>query len=257
MSIQPSASNSHPPFTLLYQDHALVVIDKPSGWLVHKSEIDRHETRIVVQALRNQLNAYVYPAHRLDKGTSGCLVVALSSAGASSLGKQFEEHSVDKTYLAVARGYMPDEGLIDHPLSKLVDERSFNPDASVQTQQTAQQAQTQFKTLATVELPIAVEGFSTSRYSLVQLKPFTGRQHQLRRHLKHVSHPIIGDSTYGRGRHNRMFADRYGESRLLLACTQMGFLHPESGLWIQVRAPLNGVFAKVISDLFGQRFLDV
>ena len=244
-------ANHH--FSILYQDDSLVVIDKPSGWLVHRSEIDRHETRIVVQALRNQLGRHVFPAHRLDKGTSGCLLVCFSSETASALGKQFEASTVKKAYLAVVRGYMDEEGFIDQALEKIRDDRDTTPHAN---QRVFQQARTDFRRLAQVELPIEVEGFPSSRYSLVQLQPQTGRQHQIRRHLKHLSHPIIGDSTYGRGRHNRMFAERYGEGRLLLACTYLAFSHPVSNEPMEVRCPLGGVFERVVSDLFGERLLD-
>ncbi len=205
---------------VLYRDEFLVVIDKPAGLLVHRSPIDRHETRFAVQLLRDQLGRRVYPVHRLDKGTSGALAFALSRDVARDMALQFAGREVAKTYHAIVRGWPEPTGEIAHALPAVQDDMlgplSTSPRDSL----------TRFKTLATVELPVRVDRYPTSRYALVQLEPLTGRRHQLRRHLAHASHPIIGDSTYGKGRHNRLFAERFGSQRLLLACSQLQFLHP-------------------------------
>lgn len=215
---------------ILYQDDAVVVVNKPSGLLVHRSPIDRRETRFAVQWLRDQLGRRVYPAHRLDKGTSGALAFALDPQNARALAGQFAGQQVRKTYLAIVRGWPAAAGVIDHPLDAVQDDYA-------RVAQTGPKAcRTRFRTLATVELPVRVDRYPSSRYALVELEPETGRRHQLRRHLAHLSHPIIGDSTYGKGRHNRLFAERYGVRRLLLACVALEFTHPVSGSGIRVEA---------------------
>jgi tRNA pseudouridine65 synthase len=215
---------------ILHQDDALVVIDKPSGLLVHRSPIDRHETRFAVQLLRRQLGRRVYPVHRLDKGTSGALAFALSPATAAELAGQFASREVRKVYHAIVRGWPAASGVIDHPLAAVRDAYAPGDGASPQPCRTA------YRSLATVELPVRVDRYPTSRYALVELEPETGRRHQLRRHLAHVSHPIIGDSTYGKGRHNRLFAERFGVRRLLLACVCLEFRHPVTGRTVVVTA---------------------
>jgi len=230
---------------ILFQDDRLVAIHKPSGLLVHRSELDRHETRFAVQLLRDQLGRHVYPAHRLDRGTSGVLLFALDRDTARIVGGQFERQEVAKTYLAVVRGHPPESGHIDHPLSRRRDDAEWvGKDASDE----AQPAVTDFRRLATCELPHAVDRYPTSRYALVELYPQTGRRHQLRRHLKHISHPIIGDATFGKGRHNRLFQTLFGCTRMLLACTRLQLTHPD-GSPLDIRAPLEGDFARVLAAL--------
>lgn len=231
---------------ILYRDEYIVAIDKPSGLLVHRSELDRHETRFAVQMLRDQIGQRVWAAHRLDRGTSGILLFALSPEMAGRLGRQFEAGSVDKRYLAVVRGHPPENGRIDHPLQRQRDAREFvGPDSS----EAPQDALTRYRRLADIELPFAVDRYPSSRYALLELEPLTGRRHQLRRHLKHIAHPIIGDATYGKGRHNRFFAERFGCRRLLLACTELAFDHPASGDRLKIKAPVSGEFAATLAQL--------
>lgn len=228
--------------TVLYRDERLVVIDKPSGWLVHRSNLDRHETRILVQALRDQIGRRVYPAHRLDKGTSGVMLFALDPEAAQNLAGQFEHHEVRKRYLAIVRGWPPASGTIDHPLSReqeaYTDGNSDNP----------RPALTDYCRLASADFPIAVDKYPTSRYALVALEPHTGRRHQLRRHMKHIAHPIIGDAMHGKGIHNRFFQTQFGCDRLLLACTDIRFRHPDDDRTIHIHAPVGDQFAAVISE---------
>ena len=231
---------------IIYQDERVVAIHKPSGLLVHRSELDRHETRFAVQLLRDQLGRHVYPAHRLDRGTSGVLVFALDKETARSLGGQFERQEVVKTYLAVVRGHPPEAGRIDHALSRRRDDAEWIGERSTDE---AQPAVTDFRRLATCELPHQVDRYPTSRYALVELTPHTGRRHQLRRHLKHLAHPIIGDATFGKGRHNRLFQQLFGCHRMLLACTRMQLRHPVGGQRLDLRAPPDGEFAVVLAAL--------
>ncbi|UCV12837.1 tRNA pseudouridine(65) synthase TruC [Dechloromonas denitrificans] len=231
---------------ILFRDQHLVVIDKPPGLLVHRSEIDRHETRFAIQILRDQIGQRVWPAHRLDRGTSGVLLFALDIETAGKLGRQFEAGIVDKRYLAVVRGIPPESGEIDHPLTRQRDSYEFKGENSSDEAQTAL---THYRRLASVELPFAVDRYPSSRYALVELLPVTGRRHQLRRHLKHIAHPIIGDATHGKGRHNRFFAEHFGANRLLLACTELSFDHPISGQRVNVKAPVSGEFATTLAQL--------
>ena len=239
---------------IIYRDEQLIAINKPAGLLVHRTVLDRHETRFAVQLLRDQIGQHVYPAHRLDRGTSGVLLFALDRAVARTLGEAFEAQRVDKTYLAVVRGHPPEAGRIDHALTRQYDDYEFRHAGSVAA---AQDAITDYRRLATTELAQRVDRYPTSRYALLELTPLTGRRHQLRRHLKHLAHPIIGDATYGKGRHNRLFQDLFGCHRLLLACLEMRLAHPVSGLPLTLRAPLAADFCDVLGKLgwgsFGER----
>lgn len=230
---------------ILYRDEAIVAINKPAGLLVHRSILDRHESRFAVQLLRDQIGHRVWPVHRLDRGTSGVLVFALDKVLAAAMGRQFELREVDKRYLAVVRGWPDEEGVIDHPLAVLRDEYELPLPGPSE----AQSARTAYRRLATVELPIAVDRYPTSRYALVELEPETGRRHQLRRHLKHISHPIIGDATHGKGVHNRMFAGHFGCHRMLLACVGMSLAHPLNGQALEFRARPAADFTAVTDAL--------
>jgi tRNA pseudouridine65 synthase len=226
-------AHHEPPLPILYRDDRLVAIHKPAGLLVHRTVLDRHETRFAVQLLRDQIGRHVWPTHRLDRGTSGVLLFALDRDTAASVGRQFEAGTVRKRYLAVVRGFPPESGMIDHALSREVDDAERTSHA---VPPLPQAARTRFRRLGTVELPIPVDRYPASRYSLLELEPLTGRRHQLRRHLKHISHPIIGDATYGKGNHNRGFTARFASHRLLLASVELCLAHPVSGLDLRVHA---------------------
>lgn len=214
---------------ILHHDAAMVVINKPSGLLVHRTALDRHETQFAVQLLRDQIGQRVWPVHRLDRGTSGVLVFALDAVSAHALAEQFAQHTPTKRYLVLVRGHPPASGEIDHALRRAddaVDPRGAREGAEPVE---LQPALTRYRTLATVELPVAVDRYPTSRYALVEALPLTGRTHQIRRHMNHIGHPVIGDSTHGKGVHNRYFASAWGANRLMLACVQMQLQHPVSG----------------------------
>lgn len=236
-----------PPLTILYRDDHLIAIDKPPGLLVHRSMIDRHETRFAIQLLRDQIGQRVYPLHRLDKPTSGVLLFSLDSDTARLMGEQFMGREIDKHYLTVVRGYSDEQGHINHPLKEQYDKMV---DGKVRQEKEAQSAITDYRRLATVELPHRVDRYPTSRYSLLALTPHTGRKHQLRRHMKHIDHPIIGDTTHGKSCHNRLFAEEFDCSRLLLAATELHFPHPYRDERCRVVAPVNGPFAALV-DRFG------
>lgn len=230
------------PLGLIYRDAHLLAVHKPAGLLVHRSPIDRHETEFALQYAR-ELNEgeHVYPVHRLDRPTSGLLLFARDPETASVLGQAFMAGAVRKTYQAVVRGWTPESGVIDVPLrDKAMDKRDTS-------EQVMREACTRYQRLATTELPVAIEGYASSRYSLVELYPETGRQHQLRRHLQHISHPIIGDTNYGRTRHNHFFAERFGAARLMLAATALSFQHPATGEAMTLTAQPEASFQRVLT----------
>jgi tRNA pseudouridine65 synthase len=219
---------------ILYQDDYLAAVDKPPGLLVHRTGLDAGETRFAMQMLRDQLGRPVWPVHRLDKGTSGVLLFALDAGTARVLGQALEaDAQVRKTYHAVVRGWPPAGGCIDHPLRRL-------PDDARDTRVQVQDAQTRYVTRGHYELPLPYAGFATTRCALVELQPLTGRRHQLRRHLKHIAHPIIGDATHGKGALNRALAGPLGLQRLWLHASRIEL----PALW----AGLPGVIEASLGD---------
>lgn len=228
---------------VIYRDDYLVAVNKPSGLLVHRSPIDRHETRFALQLVRDQIGQRVYPVHRLDKPTSGVLVFALSSEIARDVSEQIASHSIAKTYLAVVRGYCPEQGEVDHAIRDKPDRIA---DRNRSRERPAQDALTRYRCLATAEIPYEVDRYPQSRYSLVELKPLQGRKHQLRRHMKHLGHPIIGDAKYGKGLHNRFFQQHYHCHRLLLACVSMEISHPVEQKRLHLKAGLDESFSGLV-----------
>ncbi len=230
------------PLEILYRDDDIIAINKPSGLLVHKSPIDKYETRFALQVLRDQIGQYVYPVHRLDKPTSGVLLFALNSEVAQLMSLLFRSSEVQKEYIAVVRGYADDEMLIDHPLKQMLDTKEQKKLGNTKE---AQEAQTAYVRLATVELPYAVSRYPVARYSLLRLRPKTGRKHQLRRHMKHIFHPIVGDTKHGRGEHNRLYREKFECHRLLLHANRLEFIHPLNKKNIVIQAPLDEMFKKL------------
>lgn len=223
----------------LYQDEDLVLIDKAPGYHVHPPEDDYPVPRakICLYRVRDTLKQKIYPVHRLDVATSGLLLFAKSSEAASHLCQQFAAQSVRKTYWAVARGWTPEEGLIEIPLLS---------DSSGELLE----ARTRFHRLATVELPHAVgKRFPQARYSLLRVHPETGRFHQIRRHFNRLSHPLVGDGTHGDSHHNRFFREQLGLPGLCLRSARMELIHPRTGRKLLLRAPLTDKWRK-IQELF-------
>lgn len=231
---------------IIYQDEYLVAINKPSNLLVHRSWIDKNETRFAIQMLRDQIGQYVYPVHRLDKPTSGVLLFALDKETARALSQQMQEGIFKKEYLAVVRGYTDENGEIDYALKEVLDKMT---DAKARTDKEAQEAVTLYEKLDQVEIPFPVGRYETSRYTLLRLQPQTGRKHQLRRHMKHILHPIIGDTKYGRGEHNKFFRQAYDCHRLLLHASSLRILHPVMKKELLLEAGLDEVFKRTIKEL--------
>lgn len=234
---------------VLYRDDDLIAINKPAGLLVHRSPVDRRETRFALQILRDQIGQWVYPVHRLDKPTSGVLIFALNPKTAAILSQQFEQRQLYKHYLAIVRGWTPDEGLIDHPVRDDTDTK-----ASIE-RGPARSAISRYRRLARIELPCFVERYPHTRYSLVELFPKTGRRHQLRRHMKHIGHPIIGDAKHGKGVHNRFIAANYQVQGLLLSCIEMQLQHPCANNHLVIRATPGKPFQNLVHHFGWQQAL--
>lgn len=219
--------------TPLYEDEHLVAIDKPPGLLVHRTQLAAREGEAALQRLRDQLGRPVWPVHRLDRGTSGVLLFALSAAVASRLGAMFEQGALDKRYLALVRGWpQDDQGLIDHPLARDPELPSAG--------QPLLDAQTRWRVLQRLEWPIASDArFATTRVALLEAEPLQGRRHQIRRHLKHIAHPLLGDATHGKGPLNRAVAAFLGVNRLWLHARSLALRHPVDDAPLRIEAPID------------------
>ena len=221
----------------LYCDEQLAIVDKPAGLMVHDSKLARGETDFAAHRLREQFGKPVFLIHRLDRATSGCLLLAFDRDTASALGKALMAGAVHKEYLAVCRGWPETAFTIDHPLDGGPGKPEKKP------------AVTHFVRLATGELALPSAGFESSRYALLRCQPDTGRFRQIRRHLKHAFHHMIGDTSHGDGRHNRHFR-MLGVHRMLLHASRLSFVHPLGGERIDAIAPLDAQWRKVY-QLFG------
>lgn len=219
------------PLEILFQCEQLVAINKPNGLLVHRSPIASDADVFAVQLLRDQLGQRVYPVHRLDRKTSGVLLFALDEATNSEMQRKFMDGEVTKTYHAIVRGYTPDEGTIDYPLKR---------DDGV-----TQDALTYFETLLRSEVPFAIGKHPTSRYSLVKLNPATGRMHQLRKHMAHILHPIIGDRPHGCNKQNRFFKEQLDMMQMMLHALSVEFVHPITKKQVAIQAPYQAEFLRM------------
>jgi tRNA pseudouridine65 synthase len=211
---------------VLYRDADIIVVDKPSGMVVHRGWANDDDD--LLRTVRDMVGCHVFAAHRLDRGASGAVVFGLHPKAASALGRVFQEGHVEKRYWALTRGHPPDEGVVDYALHN--DEKG--PDAP------RLPAETGFRRLGVA-----------GRYALVEATPRTGRLHQIRRHMKHLSCPLIGDVKYGKGEHNRHFREHYGLHRLALHAAFLAFEHPDTGARIAVHAPVDGALGDCLARL--------
>lgn len=234
----PEAPAAPAQIPVLYCDEFLAVVDKPAGLMVHDSALARGETDFMADRLREQFGRPIFLVHRLDRATSGCLLLAFARDSASTLGKSLMSGEVEKDYLAVCRGWPEEAFVVDHALDGGPGKPLKKP------------AVTRFERLATCELALPSAGFDTSRYALLRAQPQTGRFRQIRRHLKHLSHHLIGDTSHGDGRHNRAFR-MMGIHRMLLHAERLRFGHPQTGEQIEAVAPVDAEFAKALA-LFAQ-----
>lgn len=223
------------PLPVLYLDDTLAVVCKPAGLMVHDSALARGETDFAADRLREQFGRPIFLVHRLDRATSGCLLLAFDRDTASALGKTLMSHEVEKDYWAVCRGWPAERTfVVDHDLDGGPGKPLKKP------------AQTAFEVLATCELALPSAGFPTSRYAWLRASPKTGRFRQIRRHLKHLSHHLVGDSSHGDGRHNRSFRG-LGIHRMLLHARRLAFTHPHTGARIEALAPPDAEFEKALA----------
>lgn len=220
---------------IIYQDDDIVLINKPHGLLVHQSPIARDAEEFALQLLRDQIQKNVWPVHRLDRKTSGLLLFALSKESNAHLQGLFRENKIKKKYLAVVRGYTPDEMDIDYPLLK--------------ENGVLQEAFTSFKTLQRTEIPLAFGKHTTSRYSLVKAAPQTGRMHQLRKHFAHINHPIIGDRPHGCNKQNKLFKDTWQMDTMLLHASELVFEHPFKKTILSFKADIHPEFKRTLKLL--------
>ena len=233
------------PIPVLYEDDQLIAVAKPSGMFVHRSMADRSATEFVVQTVRDQLNCFVYPIHRLDRPTSGLLLLAKSSEAAAIYATMFAERRVQKTYLALVRGFTEDSGRIDRPL---VSDKGLGRPAS-DPHSVPQEAETLYRTLEKFEVGFPSGRHATTRCSLVEASPRTGRYHQIRRHLVGISHPVIGDADHGDTKINGLFQHHVGVTRLMLAAVRIEFAHPMTDASIVIECPPDDSFSTVIRSL--------
>ncbi|WPU97176.1 pseudouridine synthase [Mucilaginibacter sabulilitoris] len=217
---------------IIYCDEYLIAINKPHGLLVHRSPIAADASEFALQLLRDQIGQKVNPAHRIDRKTGGILLFALDKQAEIAMQQQFMENQVHKKYLAVVRGHTPDSEDIDYPLRK--------------ENGTLQDAFTRYSTLKRAELDVPLGKHATSRYSLVEAMPATGRMHQLRKHFSHIFHPIIGDRTHGCNKQNKLFKETWGMETMLLHASHLSFNHPVTGNQVEIDAQLQPEFKRVI-----------
>lgn len=217
---------------LVYRDEYLVAINKPHGLLVHRSSIAKDATEFALQKLKQQIGLHVSPVHRLDRKTSGVLLFALNKEVEVAMHKQFMKSDVTKKYLAILRGYAPAEMEIDYPLMK---ENGM-----------MQEAITCFRTLQYAEIPYALGKHLTSRYSLVEAVPKTGRMHQLRKHFAHIFYPIIGDRKHGCNKQNHFFKEQWDMTTMMLHASELTFKHPVTDDPIKIKAKVSDEFGRVM-----------
>jgi len=218
---------------ILYEDEHLIAINKPHGLLVHRSSIANDAKEFALQLLRDQVNKHVSPVHRLDRKTGGVLLFAFDKESEIAMHQQFQNGEVTKKYMAILRGYAPDQMDIDYPLAK--------------ENGTMQEAFTSFVTLNRAELAVPFGKHETSRYSFVEASPTTGRMHQLRRHFAHIFYPIIGDRKHGCNKQNRFFKEQWEMTTMLLHASSLEFIHPVTKRNIFISAPLNDEFERMMT----------
>ncbi len=220
---------------IIYQDGRLIAINKPHGLLVHRSPIAADVSEFAVQLLRKQIGQRVYPAHRLDRKTSGALLFALDEEMNRIMQALFSERKIEKKYIAIVRGHTADKGEIDYPLKK------ENGDL--------QEAFTAFRTLERAEIDIPFGKHQTSRYSLLELIPETGRHHQLRKHLAHIFHPIIGDRPHGCNKQNKLWKEQFDMHTMLLHALELTFQHPVNRRDVIIKAGFHSEFLRAAGIL--------
>ncbi|MCF8239239.1 MAG: tRNA pseudouridine(65) synthase TruC [Saprospiraceae bacterium] len=221
---------------ILYHDDDLVAVNKPHGLLVHRSNLAMDAKEFAVQILRSQLmGKHVFPCHRIDRKTGGALLFALDPEMVRAIQDEFLAGKMDKRYLAIVRGWFPEEVTVDYPITN---HEGKTGDAI-----------TVFKRLEKTEVDVPFGKHTTSRYSLIEARPLTGRTHQIRRHCDHIFHPIIGDRPHGCNKQNKLFLERWGMKTMLLHAQQLSFTHPRTKVAVSITAPLQSEFLRMLEVL--------
>lgn len=246
VSQEDDSEEQAPEIEILYEDEHLVAIHKPAGLLVHRSYLARRERFFAMQLTRDLVGCHVFPVHRLDRPTSGVLLFAKSSEVANALCEQFASHTVEKQYLALVRGNMHESGILDYALKVELDELG---DKNADPNKAAQEAVTAYEPLLNTEIPYPSGRYSTSRFALVRLSPKTGRKHQLRRHMAHLRHPIVGDTTHGDGKQNAFFREHFSINRLWLIAKKLTFTHPITQTRLSIETELESEWETVFAEL--------
>ena len=219
---------------ILFQDEYLVAAFKPPGIGVHSSDLIR-ERRTFSKLLEAFLHRPVWTIHRLDRPTSGVILFALEASVARAMSGSYWHEHVRKEYLAIVRGFPPDQGCIDIPLKRY-------PRHVHQSRRDAPllASSTRYRSIRRWEIPLASTRYRTSRFSLLEVSPESGRYHQIRRHLARIGYPIIGDTQHGDTRSNEIVNTAFGHTRLMLHCCSLSFLHPVTQVPSEARAPIPG-----------------
>ncbi|MBW3514720.1 tRNA pseudouridine(65) synthase TruC [Shewanella sp. NKUCC01_JLK] len=246
VSQEDDSEEQAPEIEILYEDEHLVAIHKPAGLLVHRSYLARRERFFAMQLTRDLVGCHVFPVHRLDRPTSGVLLFAKSSEVANALCEQFASHTIEKQYLALVRGNMHESGILDYALKVELDELG---DKNADPNKAAQEAVTAYEPLLNTEIPYPSGRYPTSRFALVRLSPKTGRKHQLRRHMAHLRHPIVGDTTHGDGKQNAFFREHFSINRLWLIAKKLTFTHPITQTRLSIETELESEWETVFAEL--------
>lgn len=228
-------SLSPPPVEVLYSDDEIIIIDKPAAMLTHTHSMDR-ESPTIVQALATEFGESVYTVHRLDRMTTGAMVLARTRASAGELSRQFRDREIGKTYLAIVRGHLGASGTIETPIARTSDS-------------TVLPAHTDYETLAWGRVSEPMGRYEEGWFSLVRLSLLTGRSHQARRHLHRIDHPIVGDNKHGDKAYNRWAADRMRTKHLYLRAIELTFHHPHTGAGMRARLGIPDLWTQFLHEV--------
>ncbi|MCH3882215.1 pseudouridine synthase [Tenacibaculum aquimarinum] len=220
---------------IIFEDEYIICVNKPNNVLVHHARHSRNvaDEESLLQLLDAQVGGKFYPIHRLDRKTSGIILLAKETKYVSKFQELFTDNLIDKTYFGIVRGHAPETKIIDSPVK--------GRDGKVH-----KEAETHLTTIEKIVLDIPVKPYDSSRYSLVELKPKTGRMHQLRVHANKISHPLIGDPKYGDKNHNVMFEENFSCKNMFLHAGTLEFKHP----FLEEKLFLKATFSKDWITLF-------
>jgi tRNA pseudouridine65 synthase len=231
------------PLRILYRDENYIGVFKPAGLVVHRGKMTQLDEPVLLQTLRDQIDQFVYPVHRLDRPTAGLILFALNSVAAAKMVELFASRQVTKHYQALVRGFTPDSGTIDRPLREKYGQEMFPENTESNAEQ---EAITKYSVLARYQVPWPLADFPSTRYSLLEIQPLTGRWHQIRRHLNHLAYPVVGDHRHGDHRYNQMVFARSGVYRMMLTAMRLDFRHPYTNELVSLTAHRGSEFDRLL-----------